>query len=65
MTGNIKRVTDKGFGFISVEGQEKDIFFHFSALVNVDFNSLQEGDAVEFEVEDAPKGPQAINIHKV
>ena len=65
MNGTIKRLADKGFGFITAEGQEKDIFFHFSALVNVDFNSLQEGDTVEFEVEDAPKGPQAVNIHKV
>jgi len=51
---------DKGFGFISVEGQDKDLFFHASELQDgVDFNSLKEGQVVEFEMGDGPKGPQA------
>jgi CspA family cold shock protein len=62
MTGTIKRLTDKGFGFIAVEGEEKDLFFHSSALVGVDFNSLNEGDEVTFETEDSDKGPRAINV---
>lgn len=62
MTGKIKRVMDKGFGFITSDESEKDIFFHFSQLVDVDFDQLQEGDAVQFEIEDSPRGPQAVNI---
>lgn len=62
MTGKIKRVMDKGFGFIESADSDKDIFFHFSQLVDVDFNQLQEGDEVQFEIEDSPKGPQAVNI---
>jgi len=62
MNGTIKRKTDKGFGFIAVEGQEKDIFFHSNSLVGVTFNELQEGDRVSFEVEQSPKGPNAVNV---
>lgn len=64
MTGKIKRVMDKGFGFITSDESEKDIFFHFSQLVDVDFDQLQEGDAVQFEIEDSPRGPQAVNISR-
>lgn len=64
MTGTIKKLTDKGFGFISVEGQEKDLFFHSKSLVGVSFNELHEGDTVSFEVEDSPKGPNAVNVQK-
>ena len=53
---------DKGFGFIGVEGQDKDVFFHAKQLVDVEFNSLKVGDAVTFEIEDSPRGPQAINV---
>lgn len=60
MKGTIARLMDKGFGFISVEGQDKDLFFHASELQDgVDFNSLKEGQVVEFEMGDGPKGPQA------
>lgn len=62
--GVIKRLTDKGFGFIAIEGQEKDYFFHASELQNVEFNDLREGDNVEFEVAQGDKGPQAINVSK-
>lgn len=62
MKGTIKRLTDKGFGFIAPEGQEKDVFFHSSALADMVFDELREGDAVSFEVEDSEKGPRAVNV---
>jgi CspA family cold shock protein len=64
MIGTIKNLTDKGFGFISVEGQEKDIFFHGNALVDVQFDELHTGDAVSFETEDTEKGINAINVKR-
>ena len=65
MTGTIQRLTDKGFGFIAVDGQEKDLFFHSSALVGVSYDELREGDAVSFETEDSDKGPRATNVQRV
>lgn len=65
MTGTIKKlISDKGFGFITVEGQEKDLFFHSKSLVGVAFADLHEGDQLSFEVEDSPKGPNAVNVQK-
>ncbi|MFA6995082.1 MAG: cold shock domain-containing protein [Patescibacteria group bacterium] len=64
MTGIIKTLTDKGFGFITVEGQEKDLFFHSNALVGVQFNELREGDSVTFESERSPKGMNAVNVKR-
>jgi len=65
-TGTIARlVKDKGFGFIKVEGMEKDLFFHTNELKNIAFEQLQEGDTVSFEVGDSPKGPNAVNVSKV
>lgn len=64
MTGVIKKKTDKGFGFISVAGQEKDVFFHSKSLVGVTFDELHEGDQVSFEIEDSPKGPNAVNVQR-
>ncbi len=64
MNGVIKKKTDKGFGFITVEGQEKDLFFHSKSLVDITFDQLNEGDAVSFDVEDSPKGPNAVNVRK-
>jgi len=64
MTGSIARLTDKGFGFIAQEGEEKDLFFHSTALVDVEYNDLREGDAVTFEMEDSDKGPRAINVQR-
>jgi CspA family cold shock protein len=61
-TGKIARLMDKGFGFIAREGEEKDLFFHASALIDVDFNSLQEGDMVTFKVEEGPKGVNAVEV---
>lgn len=63
--GTIARVMDKGYGFITAEGQEKDLFFHSSELQNAEFDSLKEGDPVEFEIEDGEKGPQATKVTKM
>ncbi|OGE77930.1 MAG: cold-shock protein [Candidatus Doudnabacteria bacterium RIFCSPHIGHO2_01_FULL_46_14] len=65
MNGVIKKKTDKGFGFITVEGQDKDLFFHSNSLVGVTFDELQEGDNVSFDVEDSPKGKNATNVKRV
>jgi CspA family cold shock protein len=64
MTGTIKRLTDKGFGFITGEGLAKDLFFHSNSLVGVTFDELKEGDAVSFETEQSPKGLNAINVQR-
>lgn len=64
-TGTIANLNDKGFGFISIEGQEKDVFFHSNELQDVSFDNLSEGDKVEFEVTDTPKGQNAINVKRV
>ena len=63
-TGTIARLTDKGFGFIKREGQEKDLFFHSNELVNTTFDELREVDKLEFEVADSPKGPNAVKVSK-
>ena len=62
--GPIARVTDRGFGFITREGEDKDLFFHSNELQNVQFNDLREGDKVTFEVAEGPKGLNATNINK-
>ena len=64
MQGTIKKLTDKNFGFISQDGEEKDLFFHANELVGVSFDELREGDAVTFEVADSPKGPAAVKVAK-
>jgi CspA family cold shock protein len=64
MTGTIKRLTDKGFGFITGEGLEKDLFFHSNSLVGVTFDELKEGDTVSFETEQSPKGLNAVNVQR-
>jgi cold shock protein len=55
---------EKGFGFISREGQD-DVFVHFSAIQGEGYRSLAEGQAVEFDVVDGPKGKQAANVRPV
>ncbi len=63
--GTIARLTDRGFGFISIEGEEKDLFFHSNELQGVQFNDLREGDKVTFETAEGPKGLNAVNVSKV
>jgi len=65
MKGTIKKKTDRGFGFISREGEAKDLFFHSKDLVGVTFDELQEGDEVTFEVVEGDKGPSAKNVKRV
>ena len=65
MQGTIKSLTEKGFGFISQEGQDKDLFFHQTALVGVMFDELKVGDTVTFETEQSEKGPRATNVQRV
>ena len=65
MTGTIKKLTDKGFGFITGEGLAKDHFFHSKALVGVEFAELHEGDQVSFDTEESPKGLNAVNVKRV
>ena len=64
MKGTIKKLTDKGFGFITAEGMAKDLFFHSNSLVGVAFDELREGDMVTFETEDSPKGLSAVNVQR-
>ncbi|MEK7148551.1 MAG: cold shock domain-containing protein [Patescibacteria group bacterium] len=65
MKGIVKKVTDKGFGFITAEGMQKDLFFHSNSLVGVAFDDIREGDKVTFETEDSPKGMSAVNVERV
>ncbi|HCX1393304.1 TPA: cold shock protein CspA [Staphylococcus aureus] len=55
---------EKGFGFIEVEG-ENDVFVHFSTINQDGYKSLEEGQAVEFEVVEGDRGPQASNVVKL
>lgn len=62
-TGTVKWFNDsKGFGFISPEDGSADVFVHFSAVQGDGFRSLAEGQAVSYEVENGPKGPQATQV---
>jgi CspA family cold shock protein len=62
-TGTVKWFNDqKGFGFISPESGEKDVFVHFSAIQAGGFKSLAEGQRVNFDITDGDKGPQATNV---
>ena len=62
--GTIKRLVDKGFGFINT-GKAKDLFFHSSKLEGVQFEELREGQRVSFTEGQGPKGPQAENVKLV
>ena len=64
ITGKVKWFNNaKGYGFIEREGGN-DVFVHFSAIQGAGFRTLEEGQAVEFEIVDGPKGPQAGNVTK-
>lgn len=65
MNGTIKTLTDRGFGFISRDGEEKDLFFHSKELNGVTFDELKVGDAVTFEVVNGEKGPAAVGVSRV
>lgn len=65
MNGTIKKLTDRGFGFITREGEVKDLFFHSKDLNGVTFDQLKVGDVVTFEVVDGEKGPSAKNVARV
>lgn len=62
--GTIKRLTDKGFGFISVGG-DKDLFFHHSNVEGVAYDDLREGQTVTYEPGQGPKGPRAEQVRPV
>ena len=64
MTGKVKWFNaEKGYGFITTE-DGKDVFVHYSQINAEGYKSLDEGQAVEFEISDGPKGPQATNVVK-
>jgi CspA family cold shock protein len=62
--GTIKRLTDKGFGFIDT-GTDKDIFFHSSSLEGVSYEQLKVGQKVSYTEGRGPKGPRAENVKVV
>lgn len=65
MQGKIKTLrAEKSFGFITPDGESKDVFFHSTGLVGVQFPELNIGDTVTFEVEQSDKGPKAVKVSK-
>ena len=62
MTGTIKTLKEQGYGFITREGESKDLFFHSKDLSGVTFDELKVGDTVSFEVTEGEKGPAATNV---
>ena len=65
ITGTVKWFNgSKGYGFIEREGGD-DVFCHYSAISGEGFRNLDDGDQVEFSVEDNPRGPQAVNVVKM
>lgn len=62
MKGTVKKLTEKGFGFIAREGNERDLFFHSKELKGVTFDELKVGDVLTFEIAHGDKGPSATNV---
>ncbi len=62
--GKIKTLKN-GFGFIKIDGEEKELFFHANELKNVSFPELALGEALSFDIEEGPKGLNAVNISKI
>ena len=66
LKGTVKWFNNKkGFGFIERDDKEKDVFVHASAIKAAGMRFLNEGDKLEFDFEDGPKGPSAINLKKI
>ena len=55
----------KGYGFIEREDKEKDVFIHVSALRDAGMKGLEDGQALTFDIEEGPKGPNAVNLQKL
>jgi len=62
--GRIKKLTDKGFGFIDT-GDDRDLFFHMSNVEGTSYEQLREGQRVSFQAGDGPKGPRAENVQLI
>jgi len=66
MNGKVKWFNSaKGFGFIEREDKQKDVFVHISAVKDAGMDGLDEGQEMTFEIEEGPKGPNAVNLQKV
>ena len=66
MNGKVKWFNgQKGYGFIEREDKEKDVFIHMSALRDAGMKGLEDGQALTFDIEEGPKGPNAVNLQKL
>ncbi len=66
LTGTVKWFNNaKGYGFSVQDNGDKDVFVHHSAIAMEGYRSLNEGERVEYEIEQTPKGPAAVNVHKL